>query len=104
MIAIVSPTTDFNLTPGHDRQVHAAAAAALATSKYAPLRQLDCQVSEGVVKISGTVPSFYLKALAQAAVLHLYPDSAVENLVEVTGETNVLVATNCGGPKLADDR
>lgn len=98
MIVIAGPQ-DFECAAVQDRQIHADALAALSTSKYTPLRALDCQVSEGVVKISGTVPSFYLKQLAQAAVMHLYPEAHVRNLVEVSGEAVALVATRCGGPE-----
>jgi hypothetical protein len=79
----------------HDRQLHAAAMAELSNSKYGALRHLSCRVFEGVVEISGTVSSFYLKQLAQAAVLKLYPSAVVRNLVEVSGETPVLVASTC---------
>ncbi|MBI3837525.1 MAG: BON domain-containing protein [Planctomycetia bacterium] len=78
-----------------DRQIHAAASAALAASKYIPLRQLNCRVADGVVEISGTVSSFYLKQLAQAAVLQLNWAGVVRNLVEVSGESIALAATDC---------
>jgi osmotically-inducible protein OsmY len=97
MIVIANPQY-FEFPVVEDRQIHAATTAALSKSRYAALRSLDCQVAEGVVQISGTVPSFYLKQLAQAAVLHLYPDAHVRNLVEVNGESSVFVATNCDRP------
>jgi hypothetical protein len=71
------------LLPCRDRQIHAAVSAALAASKYIPLRQLNCRVADGVVEISGAVSSFYLKQLAQAAVLQLHRAGTVRNLVEV---------------------
>ncbi len=95
MIAIASQPTDCKVVNLSDRQVHAAAASALATSKYGPLRQLGCQVFDGIVEITGSVPSFYLKQLAQAAVMQLYPSAAVRNLVHVSGEPRVFVASNC---------
>ena len=70
-----------------DRRMHAAASEELSNSKYMALRQLNCRVSEGVVEISGTVGSFYLKQLAQAAILRLDPPASVRNLVEVSGGT-----------------
>lgn len=78
-----------------DREMYAAATEVLATSKYNALRQLSCRVQGGEVEISGTVATFYLKQLAQAAMLRLHPAGRVRNLVEVTGETPVMVATNC---------
>ncbi len=69
-----------------DRKLCAAASEALAKSRYLALRRLDCRVLGGVVEISGTVSSFYLKQLAQAAVLELGSSGKVRNLVEVRGE------------------
>jgi osmotically-inducible protein OsmY len=71
------------LTVG-DHQIHAAVSAAFAASKYIPLRQLHCRVAKGVVEISGTVSSFYLKQLAQAAVLRINA-AGVLNLIQVRG-------------------
>lgn len=79
----------------HDRQVQAAATAALGSSKYNALRKLKCRVCEGVVEISGTVASFYLKQLAQTLVMHMEGVAGIRNLVEVSGEPAVLVATSC---------
>ncbi len=94
MIVIANPQY-FEFPVVEDRQLHAAATAALTSSQYGALRKLDCQVADGVVEISGTVPSFYLKQLAQAAVMHLYPEAQVRNLVEVSDESSVIVATSC---------
>jgi hypothetical protein len=85
------PLVQTELHPSHDRQIQAAVSAALASSKYTPLRQLHCRVTGGVVEISGTVSSFYLKQLAQAAVLQLHCGSAIRNLVQVSGETIGLI-------------
>jgi hypothetical protein len=60
----------------------------LRSSGYRLLRTLRCQVREGVVTIWGTVPSFFLKQMAQEAVLKLDQIREVKNLVEVrAGET-----------------
>ena len=69
-----------------DREIHHAATARLSGSNYSPLRRLNCSVFEGVVEISGTVSSFYLKQLAQAAVMQLDKVNGVRNLVKVAGE------------------
>lgn len=79
----------------YDRQLREAALAAIANSKYAALRQLTCSVVEGVVEIHGTVPSFYLKQLAQAAIMHLDGVDSVRNLVSVSDESPVVVARSC---------
>ncbi len=78
-----------------DRELYAAATEVLAMSKYTALRQLTCRVQGGMVEISGTVATFYLKQLAQAAMLRLRPEGRVRNLVEVTGEPWAVVATSC---------
>ena len=102
MIASAIPTQDYPHAAVYDRQIHAAIAATLAESQYGPLRKLACQVVEGVVELSGTVPSFYLKQLAQAAVLQLMPNVQVRNLVEVSHEAALLTATQCGKPPKKD--
>ncbi|MGD9723166.1 MAG: BON domain-containing protein [Pirellulales bacterium] len=94
MIVAIRQPTDLEVAC-YDRQVHHAATAALGASKYSALRQLRCTVSDGVVEISGTVPSFYLKQLAQAAVMQLGNVDSVRNLVTVSGESPVLVSTEC---------
>lgn len=99
MIAIASQSSECDLGNPCDRQMHAAAATALAASKYGPLRKLDCRVSAGVVEITGSVPSFYLKQLAQAAVLQLYPSSVIRNLVRVSAEPSIFVARSCDDPQ-----
>jgi hypothetical protein len=96
MIAIASQSIECEFVTHRDQQIFAAATEALASSKYLPLHKLHCRVFDGVVEISGTVGSFYLKQLAQAAVLQLNGASVVRNLVEVSGEPAALVATTCG--------
>ncbi len=77
----------------HDRQVQAAAMAALGSSKYTAVRSLTCRVAGGVIEIAGRVPSFYLKQIAQTVLLQVSPNGQVNNLVEVSEEF-VLVATH----------
>ncbi len=40
----------------------------LQTSNYAPVRAVRCSVFEGVVTLFGTLPSFYMKQIAQTLV------------------------------------
>jgi hypothetical protein len=96
MIAHAFESTDPTFAASSDLRTQAAVAGALASSQYAALRRLDCRVTDGVVEISGIVSSFYLKQLAQAAVLQLHQARVVRNLVEVEGEAAILVATHCG--------
>jgi hypothetical protein len=83
MIAIASQPPECEMANPLDRQMHSHTATSLATSKYTALRKLTCRVADGVVEITGSVPSFYLKQLAQSAILQLYPDCVIRNLVRV---------------------
>jgi hypothetical protein len=95
MIASARFSPQDALAAHRDQLLHAAATELLSNSSYTPLRQLNCRVVGGVVEISGRVSSFYLKQLAQTAILRLHPEGRVRNLVEVTGESPVSVAINC---------
>jgi osmotically-inducible protein OsmY len=95
MIVVARQSTDRFAPSRYDRQLREAALAAISNSKYAALKQLDCKVSDGVVEITGTVPSFYLKQLAQAAIKQLDGVGSVRNLVTVSGESPVVVAKSC---------
>lgn len=86
MIALSRHARPFGPVAEGDRRMYAAALEVLSKSNYGALRQLSCRVDCGVVEISGTVPNFYLKQLAQEAVLRLEPDS-VRNLIEVRGHS-----------------
>lgn len=67
-----------------DRAVATQARAALQRSNYACLRRVSCDVCQGVVTLSGRVPSFYLKQLAQTIVLRLASDIwVIDNQLEV---------------------
>jgi hypothetical protein len=83
MVTTVPHARQFKFGSDRDRRMQAAAVEALSGSSYVALRQLNCRVLGGVVEISGTVSSFYLKQLAQAAMLRVQPSATVRNLVEV---------------------
>jgi osmotically-inducible protein OsmY len=68
---------------GQDGQIRAAVVDALESMPYAALRRLSCRVTQGTAEIHGTVPTFYLKQLAQAAVSQQRGVLVVRNLVEV---------------------
>lgn len=87
MFATARHSRPLELVSDRDRQLHAAAMEVLSKSNYGPLRRLTCRVDGGVVEISGTVPNFYLKQLAHAAVQRLQPTGRVHNLVEVRAKT-----------------
>lgn len=89
MIVVARQPAERFAATRYERQLRNAAVAALMASKYAPLRGLRCSVSEGVVEISGTVSTYYLKQLAQVAVMELEGVKSVRNLVDVCGESAV---------------
>jgi osmotically-inducible protein OsmY len=55
----------------------------LLATGYAPLRSIQCDVSDGVVELTGSVPSFYVKQLAQTAVLRLRQIRGINNRLRV---------------------
>lgn len=68
-----------------DDHLRITALAALRSAGYGPLTHLGCEVTGGVAHISGTVPSYYLKQKAQAALLAVGDIKCVDNMVEVRG-------------------
>jgi osmotically-inducible protein OsmY len=57
----------------------------LAATGYTALRRIECRVDDGVVELVGKVPSYYLKQVAQAAVLRLVDIREVRNRLVVAG-------------------
>lgn len=55
----------------------------LRESPYQFLKRVSCDFHEGVLTLRGRVPSFFLKQLAQAAVVGLEGVEEVVNRVEV---------------------
>jgi hypothetical protein len=53
-------------------------------SAYGALRSVSCQVSDGVITLSGSVPSYYLKQVAQWHAL-----SAVEHAAVIVNQLKV---------------
>lgn len=50
-------------------------------SSYGPLRQLSCRAEQGCVVLRGTVPSYYLKQVAQTLALKtVSPDRLCSNI------------------------
>jgi len=70
-----------------DRRLATAARVALQSSGYQVLGVLHCEVRDGRITLTGVVPSFFLKQVAQTVVLQLDPGNGVGNLVEVRAET-----------------
>jgi osmotically-inducible protein OsmY len=69
--------------PVRDRSIRDDVNRALRETGYAPLRGVECEVLDGVVELTGVVPSFYVKQLAQTAVLRLDQIRGVNNRLRV---------------------
>jgi hypothetical protein len=80
---VAGPDTTGAPSFGRDDRLRTAALGLLRSSGYRPLRYLDCEVRDGRAVLSGVVPSFYLKQLAQALLLRLGEIQGVNNLLEV---------------------
>jgi hypothetical protein len=83
--AVKTATSDSTTGPavGRDDRLCGAALGLLRSSGYRPLVRLNCEVHDGRAVLSGVVPTFYLKQLAQALLLRLGELQGVKNLVEV---------------------
>ena len=64
-----------------DHQLRMNAEQLLRTSLYQPLRRLECRVADGIVELCGTVPSFYLKQVAQSTILGIHDIKGIRNNV-----------------------
>jgi osmotically-inducible protein OsmY len=66
-----------------DQVLSAQAAERLGSSGYGALQAVRCRAEAGTVELSGTVPTFFLKQLAQSLVSGLPAVRGVRNLLEV---------------------
>jgi osmotically-inducible protein OsmY len=67
-----------------DRSIRDNVNRVLRESGYAPLLGIRCEVLDGVVELTGDVPSFYVKQLAQTAVLQLEQVRGIDNRLRVS--------------------
>jgi hypothetical protein len=65
------------------RAVIAQAAAELQRSSYAAIRQVRCDFRDGVLTLSGRVPSYYQMQVAQTLVQFRLPGVAIRNELRV---------------------
>jgi len=56
---------------------------ALRATGYPPFRNVDVRFSDGVATIRGSVPTYYLKQLAQSVLINLECLRAVQNELNV---------------------
>jgi osmotically-inducible protein OsmY len=66
-----------------DDSMRTAAQALFQSSDYVALRRLRCEVTDAVVIVSGILPSYFLKQMAQTVIQRLEGIQSVLNLVEV---------------------
>jgi osmotically-inducible protein OsmY len=85
MQALLPGTRKVHALPSSHRDdaIHDSVTRVLKASGYRPLAGLSCRVDRGVVELAGIVPTFYLKQLAQEAVLRLDHVNQVMNRVQV---------------------
>jgi hypothetical protein len=77
---------DFVPLPTLANDVCRSAARRLHESPYHVLRSLSCEFRDGVLILRGSVDSFYLKQVAQTAVLGIPCVDSVDNRVEVESQ------------------
>jgi osmotically-inducible protein OsmY len=85
-------TTDQRTDRTHDSQPcvddpAGLVAARLRRSGYPFLRSVHCEVREDVMVLSGTVPTFHLKQIAQELAVHTPGVRQIENRLHVTSST-----------------
>lgn len=56
-------------------------------SGYFVLRDVQCRVEQGIVTLFGTVPSYYMKQIAQTIILRMEGAEGVQNFVVVEKPT-----------------
>ena len=66
-----------------DGSIRRQAVSRLHESGHPALRKLECRVQNGIIELSGQVPSFYLKQLAQAVIQRAGLARGVQNGIRV---------------------
>jgi osmotically-inducible protein OsmY len=68
---------------GEKEHMERQAAARLRRSPYSEVRSVACEFHEGLLRLRGRVSSFYLKQVAQTAVMDLDGVEEIHNHLEV---------------------
>jgi hypothetical protein len=69
--------------PERSDLLHDAVIVALGSSGYRLLRNVECKVLEDLVILTGILPSFYLKQVAQTIAMGIDHVREVRNMIEV---------------------
>lgn len=80
---MVRRSSDFNTTTWDD-EVAARATSQLRQSGYSALRQVRCSFSHGVLRLEGTLSSFYMRQVAESLVAGMPEVSEVESRLGVS--------------------
>lgn len=67
--------------------VEASALGLLRTGRYSALQTVTCSYHDGILELTGHLPSNYLKQIAQSLVIDLEGVTAIANRIEVTPTT-----------------
>ena len=78
--AATVPTQEFD----RDEHLRNCAEVALRSSGYGSLRRLTCAACDGRVVLTGKVPTYHLKQVAQAVIMRLMQVREVRNLLVVS--------------------
>ena len=78
-----TPQEPTRMTELRDSEACAAVVYALRQCGYISLGNIQCEVHDGVATLSGSVPSYYLKQVAQAAAARIEKVREVKNLLQV---------------------
>lgn len=65
------------------QKCHSQAHSQLAATGYAALQNVHCEAQEDLLILSGTVPSYYLKQVAQTVAGNMEGINRIENRLEV---------------------
>lgn len=71
--------------PFVDESVAEQAENRLRANAYLALKNISCEFHEGVLTLRGCLPSYYLKQVAQEAVVATDGVERIENYIEVAG-------------------
>jgi hypothetical protein len=78
---------------------------ALRSSPYPPLRSVECCERGGIMRLKGSVPSYYLKQLAQSLALSIDETWLVQNEIEVVAPSSRFSLRGAGcGTELSEPR
>ncbi len=81
----MNPTPDKAQSP-LEASLESLANSILSASCYPPVRTVRCELRDGELVLSGRLPSYYHKQVAQGLVTRLEGVATIRNCIEVGGE------------------